>query len=237
MENIVSNISDENFLRKHIALIVDDKIKKFNGKINKFASLIHENSKKDVKIKVCYPNQEGTADTSNPIYTYTNIKSIVYDTKNSEFDENTDDMVTTAEETSSDNQTIVDASSFLNDLEINARSILNIDFQFKLWQILKSGKPDERIIYLKKACENENDAAGKYNICDKIFRKNEGCSVKFLINENDIEYPYPSYDDRFYEEKLIDVESPDFFSRFQISIGPLKRVKSMGGFLKILLPR
>ena len=87
------------------------------------------------------------------------------------------------------------------------------------YKILKSGDTNERIIYLKKACENENDAAGKYNICDKIFRKTDSCSVKFLINENDNEYVYPSYDDRFNKDgKLVDVESPDFPRDFKYQL-------------------
>ena len=53
------------------------------------------------------------------------------------------------------------------------------------------------------------------------FKTNNGCHVRFLVNENDNDVVYPAFEDRYKGDKIIDMESPDFFSRFKVTLGPL----------------
>ena len=84
----------------------------------------------------------------------------------------------------------------------------------------KNGPEYESTIYLKTS-ENENDPAGKFNMDMAKFKTNNGCHVRFLVNENDNDVVYPAFEDRYKGDKIIDMESPDFFSRFKVTLGPL----------------
>lgn len=122
----------------------------------------------------------------------------------------------------------IPASIMLNNLGIVSGSILNVDFQYHLWDLLKSGPEDTtHDIYLIMNPENINDPAGKFNMNDNIFAKRKGVNVilaKCATQENTV---YSSYDKRKDFEP-----GPDFFSRFDVTLSGIKTVSNMCGLIK-----
>lgn len=204
---LFSSLDDDKFLNKHLKLfsIDDDTEVKFDG----LSGLVDKISKVDsgtLKLNIYFNTDDGS---ESPIYTFQTIRKTQYNTS-------------------------PDAVTFLNDLDIQDSSIFNVDFQYKLWDILKQGSPDSRKIYLKKTSENENDPAGKYNITESIFRSGSGADVLFAINLQPQESIYKSFDDRIANlddlTSIIDTDTPDFFSRFDVAIGPLIPLKTCFGY-------
>jgi hypothetical protein len=152
IENIAfPGISDDNFLRKHVIIRETKSQEKIPfTDLNTFAMAIRDNDEKNLRIEICY-DTANTIDELNPIYVYPTIRKISYHTSPPP-----------------------SAIDFLTTLDIKGESILNVDFQYKLWELLKKGNiVSGTEIFLKKTSENENDPAGKYNMKDKIFTKKD----------------------------------------------------------------
>jgi hypothetical protein len=128
---------------------------------------------------------------------------------------------------------IVPAKKMLENLDIVNGSLLNVDFQYHLWDLLKSGDaanydPAYKI-YLLMNPENINDPAGKFNMNDSIFKKKSGVGVilaKCTTSENTI---YSAYDKR--EDEY---PGPDFFSRFDVVVSEIKTISNLCGLIKSL---
>jgi hypothetical protein len=128
----------------------------------------------------------------------------------------------------------IPAGTMLNNLGIVSGSILNVDFQYHLWDLLKSGTTFDAShdIYLVMNPENINDPAGKFNMNDSIFAKNKGVNVvlaKCTTEENTI---YSAYDKRREREDY--APGADFFSRFDVTLSGIKSVSNMCGLIKSL---
>lgn len=208
---LTGGIDDTKFIKQHILLCQHGRIIEYSD-LSNFISIIVENAGNiaNFSIKVCHyklENNTRVPDTDNVIYEYTQLRYINYDAKNA------DDFTTT--------------------LDIKNNSILNVDFQYDLWKILKSGEEVSKNIYLKKTSENENDPAGKFSIKNSIFKNHNGVNIWFLINDNDGDVTYIPYSERFDKNsKLVDVETPDFFSSFKVTLGPLKQKTNLFGFFE-----
>jgi hypothetical protein len=209
-------INDDAFLIKHLKLINNGTEIPIDGLNSLVTTIGNLDDTSNISLEIHYDNYD-TSTVAEPIYIFSNIKKIKYDD-------------------------IPDAKTFLDTLDIATDSILNVDFQYKLWDILKKGaNPDyaTTTIYLKKTSENENDPAGKFNILDTTFRKASGVKTHFAIGLEQVPSLYKSFDDRFaiWDEKpdttlasIIDTESPDFFSRFEVATGPLIPLKTCFGY-------
>lgn len=243
---VCNDINDPDFLKSHLILeTTNDGITEQivpltseRSKIISFAKHIFELQKKgyEVKLHICHKGENDFADINNKIYTYSEIKSIEYETKqenaSTTADEPNDDD-DDEEKTENESGKEKTANEFLDGLNIPSESIFNVDYQYKLWFILNKGVRDStRVIYLKKARENENDPAGKYSITFSKFREGNGCNIKFLVDEDPDPVVYIPYDERQDSDKnIVDKESPDFFSRFKLQLDPLEHNKT-GAFGK-----
>lgn len=123
----------------------------------------------------------------------------------------------------------VEPTTMLENLGIRSGSILNVDFQYHLWDLLKAGPESEYEIYLIMNPENINDPAGKFNMNDSIFKRKNGVSTllsRCITTENTI---YQSWDSRTDSEP-----GPDFFSRFDVILSGIKEIKNFCGLIKSL---
>jgi len=107
-------------------------------------------------------------------------------------------------------------------------SALNVDFQYHLWDLLKSGDSDLGYnIYLLMNPENINDPAGKFNMNDAIFKRRNGVNTLLAKCDTPENTVYPSFDSRKDYEP-----GPDFFSRFDVVISEIKTISNMCGLIK-----
>jgi hypothetical protein len=210
-----SSINDSSFLQSHVRLLINDDPYIPTG-LTDLMNKIVEYESNQIQLEIWHDTSK-IGEEINPIYTFSTVAKNKYDE-------------------------VPDAEQFLNDLEIASESIFNVDFQYKLWTILKKGEPSGRVIYLKKTSENENDPAGKYNIIEPIFRQPTGATIQFAINLEPNSSIYKSFDDRFAIwnasnsnttlNSIIDTVTPDFFSRFEVTTGPLLPIKTCFGFFE-----
>lgn len=133
--------------------------------------------------------------------------------------------------------TPIEPSVMLKNLGIKSGSLLNIDFQYHLWDLLKSGTPDrEYEIFLLMNPENINDPAGKFNVNEKAFKRPNGVNAKLAICSTQENTIYSCYDKRvgYTPGGPVGPVEPgaDFFSRFDVGISGIKKISTMCGLIK-----
>lgn len=122
----------------------------------------------------------------------------------------------------------VEPTVMLENLGIFTGSIFNVDFQYHLWDLLKSGRnAPEYKIYLIMNPENINDPAGKFNMNDPIFKRPTGVSTLLATCKTSESTSYSSFDSRIPNES-----GPDFFSRFDVVISGIKPISNLCGLIK-----
>jgi hypothetical protein len=122
----------------------------------------------------------------------------------------------------------IQPSDMLSNLGIVSGSALNVDFQYHLWDLLKSGRSTpEYKIYLLMNPENINDPAGKFNMNDSIFKRSDGVNTLLAKCKSKENTSYSSFDSRIPDEP-----GPDFFSRFDVVISEIKTISNMCGLIK-----
>jgi len=122
----------------------------------------------------------------------------------------------------------IEPTVMLNNLGIVSGSALNVDFQYHLWDLLKSGRnAPEYKIYLLMNPENINDPAGKFNMNDGVFRQRNGVSTALAKCATAENTSYSSFDSRIPNEP-----GADFFSRFDVVISQIKTISNMCGLIK-----
>jgi hypothetical protein len=118
----------------------------------------------------------------------------------------------------------------LENLGIISGSLFNVDFQYHLWDLLKSGPYDGSYdIYLLMNPENINDPAGKFNMNDSIFKKESGVHTLLAKCQSTENTVYSSYDKRAPDTYT---PGPDFFSRFDVTLSEIKVISNMCGLIK-----